>query len=167
MVFRILFAIIAYYNFYINHIIMKIAFFYRFIDQLIYIQIPRDLELFANKNIVCKLLKILYGVKQASRLWYKRLSKFLLGKLSLPQIKIDHNLFLFAIWINALIVSTFVNDIKIIGVKDFKVISREKEKLIATFGMVDMEPIGLYLGLKISQDRKKKMFKLFQPMYII
>lgn len=63
--------------------------------------------------------------------------------------------------------STFVNDIKIIGVKDSKVISREKEKLIATFGMVDMEPISLYLGLKISQNRKKKMFKLFQPMYII
>ena len=83
MAFRILFAIIAYYDFDIDQIDMKIAFLYRLINQFVYIQIPKGLETSTNKNILCKLLKTLYSLKQAPNLWYERFSNFFLKKLGL------------------------------------------------------------------------------------
>lgn len=56
MAFRVMFVIVAYYNFDINQINVKTTIPYKLIDQLVYIQIPKASEIFANKNIVCKLL---------------------------------------------------------------------------------------------------------------
>lgn len=67
--------------------------------------------------MVCKLLKALYGLKQASRLWYERLSKFLLEKLDLKQINAGHSIFVTSAEINGPIFRTFVDDIKAMGVK--------------------------------------------------
>lgn len=69
------------------------AFLYRMIDQLVYVQISKGSKTSANKRMVCKLLKALYGLKQASRLWYERLSRFLFEKLGLSQINADHSIF--------------------------------------------------------------------------
>lgn len=81
MVFKVLFAIGAYYNLDIDQMDVKTTFFYGLIDQLVYVQIFKGSKDATNKRMVCKLLKALYGLKQAPRLWYKRLSKFLLEKL--------------------------------------------------------------------------------------
>lgn len=139
---------------------VKTAFLYGLNDQLIYVQISRDSESSANKNMVCKSLMTLYRLKQALRLWYKRLSNFLLEKLGLQQININHSIFLLVAEINGPIVSTFIDDIKIIGAKNSGVISRIKEELTAVFKIVDMEPIHFYLGLKISRNRKRETIKL-------
>lgn len=71
MAFRVLFAIAAYYDLDIDQMDVKTAFLYGLIDQLVYVQIPRESEDATNKGMVCKLLKALYGLKQAPRLWYK------------------------------------------------------------------------------------------------
>lgn len=68
MAFRILFAIIAYYNLDIDQIDIKIAFLYGIINQLVYVQIPKGSENSTNKGMVCKFLKVLYGLKQAPKL---------------------------------------------------------------------------------------------------
>lgn len=68
MTFRVLFVIAAYYNFEIDQIDVKTAFHYSLIDQLVYVQIPNGSEISANKNMICKLLKALYELKQALRL---------------------------------------------------------------------------------------------------
>lgn len=78
-----LFTIVVYYDLDIDLIDVKTAVFYGLIDQLVYIQIPKESENATNKKIVCKLLKDLYDLKQIPRLWYKRPSKFLLEKLGL------------------------------------------------------------------------------------
>lgn len=163
MAFRILFTIVVYYDFDINQIDVKIVFLYELIDQFVHIQIPRDSKSSANKNMVCKLLKMLYGLKQIFRLWYKRLSNFFLEKLGFQQINADHSIFVLAVEINGRIVSTFVDDIKIIRSKNYGVISWLKKKLMATFEMVKMRHISFYLDLKVSQDHKKKTIKLSEP----
>lgn len=76
--FKVLFAIAAYYDLDIDQIDIKTAFLYSLINQLVYIQIPNRSEDTTNKRMVYKLLKALYNLKQVPRLWYKRLSKFLL-----------------------------------------------------------------------------------------
>lgn len=93
------------------------AFLYRMIDQLIYIQISKGSENPTHKKMIYKLLKALHGLKQAPRLWYKQIFQFLFEKLGLKQINADHSIFVTISGINSLIVSTFVDDIKVIGVK--------------------------------------------------
>ncbi len=166
MAFRVLFAIAAYYDLDIDQMDVKTAFLYRMIDQLVYVQIPKGFDDATNKGMVWKLLKALYGLKKASRLWYKRLFKFLLEKLSLKQINADNSIFVTSSGINEPIVSIFVDDIKVMGVKGLGHIEKVKRKLASVFVMVDMRPISLYLGLKVETDCQKKTLKLFSPTYI-
>ena len=116
--------------------------------------------------MVCKLLKALCGLKQSSRLWYKRLVNFLLKKLGLKRINADHSIFVTKAGLDGPVVSTFVDDIKIMAPKDSGMIEWVKLELIFTFSMIDMGPISFYLGLKVQRDRENRMIKLSQPAYI-
>lgn len=116
--------------------------------------------------MVCKLLKALYGLKQSPRLWYKRFSTFLLEKLGLKQINADHSIFITDAGLDGPVVSTFVDDIKIMALKGSGIIERVKAELASAFSMVDMGPISFYLGLKVERDREKRTTKLSQPAYI-
>lgn len=165
MAFRVLFAIAAYLDLDIDQIDVKTAFLYGLIDQLIYVEMPKGTETEANKN-VCKLLKALYVLKQSPRLWYESLSAFLLEKLGLKRTPANHSIFISEAGLNGPIVSTFVDDIKIMGPKGSDFIGKFKAELAAAFSMVDMGPISFYLGLKVIRDREKKTIKLSQPAYI-
>ena len=105
--------------------------------------------------MVYKLLKVLYGLKQAPRLWYKHLSKFLFEKLSLHQINTDHNIFMIEAGIKDPIVSIFINDIKVMRVKESGVIQKMMTELAAAFEIVDMGSINFYLSLKSEKNRIK------------
>lgn len=126
MAFRVLYAIATYYDLGIDQIDVRTIFLYGLTNQLVYVQIPKSSENPTNKGMVCKVLKALYGLKKASRLWYERLSKFLLEKLDLKQINADHSIFVTSTKINEPIVSTFVDDIKVMGVKGSGHIERVK-----------------------------------------
>ena len=166
MAFRVLFAIVAFFDLDIDQMDVKTAFLYGLIDQLIYVEIPKGSEDQTNKGKVCKLLKALYGLKQSPRLWYERLASFLLEKLGLKRINADHSIFVTSQGLNGPIVSTFVDDIKIMGVKGSRVIDRVKAELTYAFEMVDMGQISFYLGLKVERDRQRRIIKLSQPAYI-
>ena len=71
-----------------------------------------------------------------------------------------------SVGINGPIVSIFLDDIKIMEAKNFRVICQVKKKLTAAFEMVDMGLISFYFGLKVRRDHKKKMIKLSQPASI-
>ena len=166
MAFRVLFAIAAYYDLDIDQMDVKTVFLYGLIDQLVYVQIPKGSEDSTNKGMVCKLLKALYGLKQAPRLWYERLFKFLLERLGLRGINVDHSMFVTASGSNRPFISTFVDGIKVIGVNGSGHIERVTQELAAAFEMIDMGPISFYLGLKVERDRQNRTLKLSQPAYI-
>lgn len=68
MMFRTLFAFAILFNIDINQKDVKTTFLYSFFHQLIYIKISKSSETEVIKNIVCKLLKILYDLKQFSHI---------------------------------------------------------------------------------------------------
>lgn len=53
---------------------------------------------------------------------------------------------------NDLIVSKFVNDIKIMEVERSSHIKIVKKELAAAFEIVDIEPISFYFSLKVEKD---------------
>lgn len=84
---------------------------------MIYVKIPKELETKANKDMICRLLKALYGLKQSPQLWYEKFSDFLLEKLDLACIHADYNIFIIKAGFNILIVSTFIDNIKVMTPK--------------------------------------------------
>lgn len=165
MAFCVLFAIAAFYDLDINQIDVKTAFFYREIDQLLFVETPKGY--YNNiEGMVYRLNKALYGLKQSPRLWYEQLLSFFLEKRGLTRINADYSIFTTSQGLERPVVSTFVDDIKIIGPKNIGVIAKVMTELTATFKMADMGPISFYLGLKVDKDRQKTTIKLSQPAYI-
>lgn len=68
--------------------------------------------------------------------------------------------------INSPIISTFMDDLKIIEAKNFGIISQVKKELTATFEMADIESISFYFNLKVSENYEKKIIKLSKLAYI-
>lgn len=64
------------------------------------------------------------------------------------------------------IVSTFVDDIKIMALKNSEMIKRVKLELTFAFFIIDIGLISFYLGLKVQQDWENQTIKLSQSAYI-
>ena len=83
------------------------AFLYGFLNEVIYVEQLHLFEIDVDK--VCKLLKTLYGLKQALHVWYKMLVEFL-QKLGSQRLELDHGIFVsedrqlfIAVYIDALL----------------------------------------------------------------
>lgn len=63
MAFRVFFAIATFFDLDIDQIDVKTAFLYNLINQLVYIEMSKGTKTKTNRDIVCKLLKALYGLK--------------------------------------------------------------------------------------------------------
>ena len=69
---RILLAIAAYHDYEIWQMDVKTAFLNGFLDEEIYMEQPEGFVSSHDSNMVCKLKKSIYGLKQASRSWNLR-----------------------------------------------------------------------------------------------
>ncbi|XRB16515.1 retrovirus-related Pol polyprotein [Pseudoscourfieldia marina] len=65
----------AYYGFYFGQIDVETAYLYALVQELIYMRPPKGTNYGPNK--ICRLLKSLYGLKQAGRNWYLDLKDYL------------------------------------------------------------------------------------------
>jgi hypothetical protein len=59
----------------------------------VYMEQPEGFQLSDNPEFVCKLKKVLYGLKQVPRAWYYRLDKYLQDK-GFKRGTIDNNLYI-------------------------------------------------------------------------
>lgn len=116
--------------------------------------------------MVYKFLKALYGLKQSPRFQYKRLANFFFKKLGLKQMNANHNIFVIKASPDGPVVSTFVNDIKIMTSKNGRIIRQVQLELTFAFFMIEIGSISFYLGLKVQRDSENKLIKLSQPVYI-
>ena len=75
---KVLLALATQYNFEIHQLDVKTTFLNGNLDEEIYMSLPDGLPTPSNPQLVCKLAKSLYGLKQSSRAWYQRLDSYLL-----------------------------------------------------------------------------------------
>lgn len=108
--------------------------------------------------LVCKLLKALYGLRQAPRLWFSKQSLTLLS-LGFKQSKSDYSLFLKQTSTSTLAVLVYVDDLLICG-SSMSDIHNLKQMLSTQFHMKDLGPISYFLGLEV--DRSPSGFFLSQ-----
>lgn len=90
---------------------------------------------------------------------------FLLKKLYFYQIIINHRISTLPSSPNSLVVSIFINDIKVISPKKNKFIIKVKVRLIVTFQITKMRLISFSTGFRIDCNRGIKTIKLSQQVY--
>lgn len=102
---------------------------------------------------MCKLVKSLYGLKQAGRQWQKELSNKLL-EYGFTRSTNDHYLFKLQRELHRpLYVVIYVDDILIVSPAESS-IQDVKEYLHRLFNIKDMGPMKYFLGIEITRSNK-------------
>ena len=161
MSFKVLFAIMAYYDLDCEQMDVITAFLNARLRELIYVEQPKGYE--GKIDLVCLLLRALYGLKQSPREWYFTLRDFLISK-GFKHTESDHSLFVNET--TSLIVSVYVDDIQIYGPKGSRHIIELKQELHKRFAMTDLGPSTYYLGMEIQRDRAKRTVRVTQTTYL-
>jgi hypothetical protein len=158
MSYKTMYVIIVVNDWKIKQMNVKIAFLYDKIHEKIYVAQLTDFE--QNVNQICKLNKVLYDLKQFSRIWFETLAKFLFF-LDYVSLDVEFNVFMkddimIVIYVNDLISTEF----------DFAIISRLKNALNERFEMSDLRFCTYYLDMKIFRNRRLKLLALNQSVYV-
>ena len=125
---------------------VKSAFLNGELEEEVYIEKPKGFPLTKEKDMVCRLKKALYELKQALITWYARLDKNL-AKLGFAKGTKYNNLYLKKIEYGLLIIIVFVDDI-IFGGND-EVSNKFSEDMKNGFEMSMIGEIKFFVGLQI------------------
>ncbi|GKF39650.1 putative ribonuclease H-like domain-containing protein, partial [Tanacetum coccineum] len=146
---RLFLAFASYMGFMVYQMDVKSAFLYGEIDEEVYVTQPKGFEDPHFPKHVYKVVKALYGLHQAPRAWYARLSTFLL-KHNYRRGTIDKTLFIKKNCRDIILVQVYVDDIIFRSTK--KAWCDEFEVLMK--GEFEMSVIGkltFFLGLQVKQ----------------
>ena len=116
-----------------------------------------------GENLVCKLNKSLYGLKQASRQWYSKFSTTIL-KYGFKQSKSDYSLFTKKVDQIFIALLVYVDDI-LIASNDVQAVEDLKTSLNHDFKLKDLGNLKYFLGLEVA--RSEKGISLCQRKYAL
>jgi Reverse transcriptase (RNA-dependent DNA polymerase) len=162
--FRIIMALVAHFDLELHQMDVKTAFLNGDIDECIYMSQPPNYESDDSKQMVCKLKKSIYGLKQASRRWYFKFHQVIISFGFEPNLvdeciyhKFSGSKFIFLV--------LYVDDI-LFASNDKNMMHETKKFLFKYFDMKDLGEASYVLGLKIHRDRNKGILGFSQQTYI-
>lgn len=156
------------------HMDVTNAFLYGELDEIVYMKLPMGYthegsRIVVNQTatkgdltLVYQLKKSLYGLRQAPRQWFSKLSITLLND-NFTQSKSDASLFLKRSSDRITVILAYVDDLLICG-SDTSTINSIKHMLSSNFHMKDLGPVRYFLGLEI--DRTDAGFFISQQKYV-
>ena len=138
-------------NWHLHQLDVNNAFLHGELQEDVYMLIPPGGP-HSHHNQVCKLHKSLYGLKQASRKWYEKLTSILLQN-NYIQASFDHSLFTKQTATSFTIILLYVDDIILAGnlVTEFTTI---KSILHDKFRIKDLGQLKYFLGLEDAHSSK-------------
>ncbi|KAL9413753.1 hypothetical protein AB3S75_027454 [Citrus x aurantiifolia] len=160
---RCLLAIAAVKNWSLHQLDISNAFLHGDLNEEVYMQLPPGYKESENRAVVCRLQKSLYGLKQASRQWFAKLSNKLLGA-GYRQSKADYSLFTKVVNNSFTVILVYVDDIIIAG-DDTIEIQKLKERLQSNFKVRDLGNLKFFLGIEVA--RTKSGIYLSQRKYVL
>ncbi|GAU30899.1 hypothetical protein TSUD_381130 [Trifolium subterraneum] len=148
---RTLLAIASIKVWYSHQLDVNNVFLHDELQENVYMIIP-DGVFVSKPNQVCKLLKSLYGLKQASRKWYEKLTS-LLFKEGYKQSTSDYTLFTLSNQDNFTALLIYVDDIVLTGTC-LSEINRIKTILDTNFIIKDLGIVKYFLGLEVAHSKE-------------
>jgi hypothetical protein len=144
---------------------VKTTFLHGDLEEEFYMQKPRGYEVKGKENLVCRLKKILYGLKQDPRQWYLNFDRFMTEQ-GYSRCHSDHCVYFKRLQNGRYnILLLYVDDMLVAGsnMKDINVL---KNKLANSFAMKDLGAAKKILGMRITRDRKNRKLTLSHGEYI-
>ncbi|WVZ89575.1 LOW QUALITY PROTEIN: hypothetical protein U9M48_035957 [Paspalum notatum var. saurae] len=147
---QILLAIPAYHDYEVSQMDVKTAFLNGNLSEDMYMTQPDGFVDPQNAWKVCKLLKSIYGLKQASRSWNLRFDEVVKG---FGFIKNVEEPCVYKKWERARLsgLILYVDDILLIG-NDIPMLEAMKDSFRKSFSMKDLGEAAYILGIKIYRD---------------
>ncbi|GJT06268.1 putative ribonuclease H-like domain-containing protein [Tanacetum coccineum] len=146
---RLFLAFASYMGFLVYQMDVKSAFLYGEIEEEVYVTQPKGFEDPYFPKHVYRVVKALYGLHQAPRAWYARLSAFLLQH-NYRRGTIDKILFIKKDSRDILLVQVYVDDI-IFGSTNKAWCEEFKVLMKGEFEMSAMGEMNFFLGLQVKQ----------------
>ena len=107
-----------------------------------------------KKELLCKLKKSLYGLKQSPRMWYQKFDTYILG-LGFVRSRDDHCVYSKQVGNHFIYVVSYVDDMLLIG-NNKEIIQDVETQLSSKFDMKDLGASNFILGMEIKRDQKKR-----------
>ena len=152
---RIVLSLAAQHNWHIHQLDVYNAFLQGDLDDEVYMQLPQGLSSQGESSggsIVCRLVKSLYGLKQASRQWNMKLSEALIQS-GFIQSCMDHSLFIRKKGNDIVIILVYVDDMLVTG-SSISAIEETKASLHAAFKIKDIGTLKNFLGMEFHRSSK-------------
>eukprot|EP00253_Pinus_taeda_P029437 PITA_29437 len=143
---------------------VKTAFLHGDLEEEIYMKEPEGFAVKGKKELVCKLKKSLYGLKQSPRIWYQKFDTFIRG-LGFTRSKEDHSVYFKLIGDCVIYLVLYVDDMFLVG-NGKEIIQDLKTQLSSKFDMKDLGAANYILGMEIKRDRTKRKLWLNQRKYV-
>jgi hypothetical protein len=148
---RLLLAVSSVKGWFLHQLDVNNAFLHGDLQEDVYMVVPEGVTP-PKPNQVCKLLKSLYGLKQASRKWYEKLTSLLIQK-GYKQSSSDYSLFTLQSDTDFTALLVYVDDIILAGTS-LSEFARIKGILDSQFKIKDLGPLKYFLGLEVAQSKE-------------
>lgn len=147
---RLVIALASIHSWHIHQLDVKNAFLHGELQEDVYMILPHGVTS-SKPNQVCKLLKSLYSLKQASRKWYEKLTSIILQQ-NYTQASADHSLFTKQTDSSFTVILVYIDDIILAGnsLSEFQHI---KSILHASFKIKDLGQLNYFLGLEVAHSK--------------
>nr|GEX50386.1 zinc finger, CCHC-type [Tanacetum cinerariifolium] len=146
-------ALAAVHNLVIHQMVVKTTFLNGDLDEEVYMKQPEGFVMPGNEHKVCKLVKLLYGLKQVPRQWHQKFDEAVLSSgfhLNQSDKCVYRN---FDKSDKGVIICLYVDDM-LIFVTDQNQVDKTKKFLSSRFSMKDMGEADVILGIKILNENK-------------
>ncbi|KAL4376288.1 hypothetical protein GQ457_02G028470 [Hibiscus cannabinus] len=149
--FKMLLALAAIHGWHLLQLDVNNAFLNGLLNEDVYMQLPQgyqtDIE---GSNLVCKLHKSIYGLKQASRQWFHAFSKVVLA-YGFTQSHSEHSLFVKGNGSNLIVLIVYVDDIVLAG-SNLIQLKEVQNFLQQHFKLKELGPLKYFLGFEIARN---------------
>lgn len=162
---RLLCALSVQLNLDVTHLDVKTAFLNGDLNETIYMEKPDGFVCSsADNNKILKLKKAIYGLKQSSRAWHKKVDNRL-SEIGYTKSKLEPCLYTKIVDGYKTIVTLYVDDFFIFSNDETETL-RLKEILSSKFKIKDLGQIKQCLGMSVHIDKQNNIITLSQENYI-
>nr|GEZ13469.1 ribonuclease H-like domain, reverse transcriptase, RNA-dependent DNA polymerase [Tanacetum cinerariifolium] len=146
---RLLLAIAATNKWEVHHLDVKSAFLHGDLKEEVYVTQPEGFIKEQNNGKVYRLIKALYGLRQAHRAWNIKLDNTL-KSLNLKKCALEQAIYTKTSKDSTLLIGVYVDDLIITGAPK-KEIDKFEAQMEEKFKMSDLGLLAYYLGIQVTQ----------------
>lgn len=130
---------------------VKSAFLNGELQEIVYVTQPDGFVKEGKEHMVYRLIKALYGLRQAPRAWYAKLSEYL-EELGFTKCPYEYAVYTKNEGGEVLIIGVYVDDLLITGTS-VEAIHEFKRQMKEKFEMSDLGKLAYYLGIEVNQQK--------------